>query len=225
MTESTLNLLKDCTILLVEDDEIAAIFIKNGLKPYCKQFFSANDGLGGLDMFKNEKIDVIITDIHLPNLNGFDMINEILNLKPSQKFIIITSYDTDVNLLKSIKNGAFAFLRKPIKLEELQTNVLMLNSKDSQKIIQISQSISVNLNTQTIYKNGNALFLTKTLDRIFWLLCYNLDRMVSYDMIEEFAYGKETSRVSMQNAILKLKKQLEIDIKNIAETGYVLRKT
>lgn len=53
----------------------------------------------------------------MPKVNGFDMIKEILKLKPKQLFIIMTFYDTDENLIQSMKEGAYSFLRQPLYIE------------------------------------------------------------------------------------------------------------
>lgn len=223
MNEKTLNLLNNCSVLLVEDDLIASTFIKNGLRAYCKQFFQATNGYEGIKIFCENKIDIIITDIHLPNLNGFEMIYEIKKIKPNQKFIVITSYDTDSNLLKSLKSGAFMFLRKPLKLEDIQTSLLMLNNNNDELIIHLNKHIKINLDKEILYFNDEIIFLTKTLDSLFWLLCYNLNNIVSYQSIENFVYNKDINKSSIQNAVSKLKKQLNIDIQNISEKGYILK--
>lgn len=121
---TTLNLLKHLSILVVEDDEIARMMIAQGLKPYCESYYEAKDGLEGLEVLKH-RVDIVLTDIHMPGINGFEMMKEILILKPSQLFIVMTSFDTDKNLISSIHEGACSFLRKPIDIKELQTALLM----------------------------------------------------------------------------------------------------
>ena len=79
MQRQTLNILNTITVMAVEDDENALKIVKQGIKPYCKDFFEASDGVVGLEIFKKNTslIDIIITDIHMPRMNGFNMIKEI----------------------------------------------------------------------------------------------------------------------------------------------------
>ncbi|WP_233090996.1 response regulator [Campylobacter fetus] len=73
---------------------MARTALKLGLKQYCRCYYEASNGYKGIEIFKNHKIDIIITGIHMPLLNGLEMIEDIKKVKPQQSFIVITSYDT-----------------------------------------------------------------------------------------------------------------------------------
>ncbi|MDR3177599.1 MAG: response regulator transcription factor [Campylobacteraceae bacterium] len=226
MRKSTLDILSDFTILVVEDDNVARAMIKQGLKEYFAAYYEAKNGLEGLEAFKKYKIDIIVVDIHLPLLNGFDMINEILALKPRQPFIVITSYDTDKNVLHSVNTGALSFLRKPIDIEDLQIALMLaLSKKIKQKHININGDIVLDINKEMIYKNGKSIFLTQVSNKVFWLLCYNINNLVSYEMIEDYVYGgKSINKNVIHTVILRIKKYLgDINIENIANFGYILK--
>jgi len=221
----TLNLLKNISILIVEDDEIARTTIKQDVKPYCKSFYEAADGLAGLESFKEHHVDVIITDIHMPGINGFDMVEEILKLKPEQLFIVMTSYDTDQNLIHSMKDGACSFLRKPLDIEDLQTSLVMSLGRIKYTTKSLSSNVRIDYQKNVIYFNHEPVFLSHKGNKIFWLLCYNIERLVSYDMIEDYAYdGEAVNKSTLHNAILRIKKQLKsINIENIPNEGYILK--
>ncbi|PSM53116.1 two-component system response regulator [Campylobacter blaseri] len=222
MSES-INSLKKLSILIVEDDEISRDLLVEGLKPYCNSIYGAKNGLDGLEKFNKYKIDIIITDIHMPNMNGFEMMKEISNIKPHQKFIVLTSYDSDLNLMKSIEQGAILFLKKPIDIKELRSMLITLTYEKDEKLTKISDSISINIKKEKIYKDGEEIYLTYLQNKIFWLFAYNLNQLVSYDMIEEFVYENEyASKGAIQNVILRLRRELGIQIKNIPELGYIL---
>lgn len=225
MNLNTLKLLNSLSILVAEDDKIARIAISQGIKPYCENYYEAKDGLEGLELFKKHQIDIVITDIHMPSLNGFEMIKEILKLKPHQIFIIMTSFDTDRNIQQSIEEGACSFLRKPLDMKELQT-VLLINSKkvqSSQK--KLTNDIEIDYKLETIYLDKKAIFLSNRCNKIFWLLCYNLNNLVSYEMIEDWAYDGEPIKTStLHTAIQRIKQQLKsLEIINITGQGYILK--
>ncbi len=226
MHRQTLNLLKNISVLVIEDDKLARTAIKQGLKPYCKSFFDAKDGLDGLELFKEHPIDIIITDIHMPNLNGFEMIKEILKLKPEQLFIVMTSYDTDQNILNSINEGACNFLRKPLDIEELQTALLLNSGSIKYKKLQLTDEILIDYQSEMIYKDGEAVYLSYKNNKIFWILSFNLNKLVSYELFEDYVYdGRAINKGTLHNAILRIKRQFQsINIENIPNLGYILKK-
>ncbi|MDR1554853.1 MAG: response regulator transcription factor [Campylobacteraceae bacterium] len=226
MRKSTLDILSDFNVLVVEDDSVARVMLKQGLKECFAAYYEAKNGLEGIEVFKKHKIDIIVVDIHLPLLNGFDMIKEILALKPKQPFIIITSYDTDKNILSSIHTGAFSFLKKPIDIEDLQIALMLaLSKKIKQKQIKISDDILLDFNKEMIYKDNEPIFLTYVNNKVFWLLCYNLNNLVSYEMIEDYIYGgKSVNKNVIHTVMLRIKKRLgDINIENIPNAGYMLK--
>lgn len=225
MHQATLNYLKTFSVLVVEDDEIARMMIKQALKPYCESFYEASDGLEGLERFKEHRIDLIVTDIHLPSLNGFEMMKEILNLKPEQLFIVMTSYDTDQNIVHSMHEGACSFLRKPIDIKDLQTALLMTSSRIQTHLKVLSSEITVDYGKELILKQNQPIFLSQKQHKIFWLLCYNVGRLVTYEMFEDYVYAGESINKSVLHvSILRIKQQLgNIMIENSVNMGYILR--
>lgn len=225
MHVQTLNLLNKLSVLIVEDDDIARMTIKQDIKLYCKNFYEASDGLAGLEVFKENQIDVIITDISMPGINGFDMIEEILRLKPEQLFIIMTSYITDQNLIQSIQDGACSFLHKPLDIEELQKALLMTLGRLKYTTKDLSHNVRIDYQKESIYIDNALVILSFNCNKIFWLLCYNIGHLVSYNMFEDYVYeGECVNKSKLHNAITKIKKQLVgVDIENIANQGYILK--
>ena len=218
-----LKLLKDLSVLIVEDDEIARELLIGGLKPYCLSVWGASDGLEGLERFKKLAPTIVITDIHMPAMNGFEMMKEMIRIKPVQKFIVFTSYDTDDNLIKSIEHGAASFLKKPVDITALRRLLVALTYEKDEKLVRLSPQTSINLAKEKIYKNGEEIYLSFLQNKLFWLFAYNLNKLVSYEMIEEFVYENElSSKGAIQNVVLRLKRELGVRFKNISESGYIL---
>ena len=202
---------------------MARELIITGLKPYCGQVVGAQDGQDGLEKFKKQGFDIVMSDIHMPVLNGFEMMNEIKQLKPHQKFIVFTSYDSDENLIKSYEQGATLFLKKPIDIKDLRSMLISLSFERDEKLVCLSDEVSINLKREKIYKNGSELYLSFLQNKIFWLFAYNLNKLVTYEMIEEFVYeSTEVSKAAIQNVVLRLKRELGVKFKNISESGYIL---
>lgn len=225
MQLSTLKLLENFTIMIVEDDETALSMLELGLKPYCKKLFLARDGLEGLEIFKKNQIDMILTDLHMSNLNGFEMIKIILSIKPSQNFIVMTSYDSDQNFLNSIKHGALNFIRKPLNMLTIQSSLIIALSNIKSEKKQISKRVSVDYSNESIYFDGELVFLSQNNHKIFWLFLYNLNNVVSYELIESYVYNDENfSKKALQMSIKRIKSQLvDIKLENISSIGYILK--
>lgn len=116
-----ISLTKDYTVLYAEDDETVAASMNNILKTLFRKVYYAVNGKEGLEIFlKNKKhIDIIISDIHMPEMNGLDMTNAIKQDTPSIPVVITTAYSDQEYFIKSIDTGVDKYLIKPIEAEKL----------------------------------------------------------------------------------------------------------
>ena len=185
----------------------------------------ACDGLEGLEIFKKNQLDMLLTDLHMSNLNGFEMIKIILSIKPSQNFIVMTSYDSDQNFLNSIKHGALNFIRKPLNMLTIQSSLIIALSNIKSEKKQISKRVSVDYSNENIYLDDELVFLSQNNHKIFWLFLYNLNNVVSYELIESYVYNDENfSKKALQMSIKRIKSQLvDIKLENISSIGYILK--
>ncbi|MFC2061758.1 response regulator [Elusimicrobiota bacterium] len=118
------------TVLIIEDDlEIRKIY-----KRIFKDFFNisadtAGSGKKGLLLFTSASYSLVILDIHLPDANGLDLLEEIKKIDPSTKVVIITGDSPSKNKKIAIEKGADDFLCKPLKINEM-IGVINKNIKD-----------------------------------------------------------------------------------------------
>lgn len=118
--EYKLEEFKNLNVLYVEDES----FIRTNVESCLKYFFNviiAKDGKEGLEIFKNNNIDLIITDISMPHLDGLDMMSQIKSIKPNIPFIVTSAYDKDF-IIKAEKLGATQYLSKPFDVKDLLNN-------------------------------------------------------------------------------------------------------
>jgi two-component system, response regulator YesN len=109
-------------ILIIDDEEI----IREGLRSVidgasfgCILVGEAEDGDEGIEMVGSLKPDIVFTDIRMPGLNGLEMISKIKSLKLECKIIILTGFRDFTYAQEAVRLGAFRFLLKPTKTEEL----------------------------------------------------------------------------------------------------------
>lgn len=109
-------------ILIIDDDEFIRIAIKNILKKVGPTLYEAADGRAGIELYKREKPDVVITDILMPDKEGLETITELRLINPCVKIIAISGggYTQNMGFLQlAQKLGANRALSKPIKPDEL----------------------------------------------------------------------------------------------------------
>jgi len=123
--------LKSITILYVEDDEIVRTQTEKILDKLFKKIYVGIDGKDGLSVYQQymNDIDIIITDINMPKINGLDMINEINNLNKSIPTIVTTAHSDSKNLLKAIDINIDKYITKPIQVKELTVTIVDLVTK------------------------------------------------------------------------------------------------
>lgn len=125
-------------VLIIDDESIIRKGIKNIInwkQLDCEVCADASDGIEGIELIKKYLPEVIITDIRMPGLDGLNMIKQVRGIVPNSKIIILTGYRDFDYVQEAIKCGAFDFLLKPSKIEEL-TAVLSraVNEINDQKI-------------------------------------------------------------------------------------------
>ncbi|KJR42220.1 response regulator receiver protein [Candidatus Magnetoovum chiemensis] len=110
-----LEILKTVTVLYVEDEYLLRVAIGRFLSRRCKEVILAANGKEGLELYKQRHIDIVITDLEMPVMNGFEMSKKILEITRLQPIIITTGYSDDEHIIAE----ACEHLIKPIDEDKL----------------------------------------------------------------------------------------------------------
>lgn len=105
------------SILLIEDEKLMRVTLEDALKSAGYEVASFETGIEGLNAFRKNSFDVVITDIRLPDIDGFDIVKEISGFKDTQ-VIVMTAYGTIKDAVEAMKLGAFDYVTKPFALDE-----------------------------------------------------------------------------------------------------------
>ena len=116
-------------ILVVEDSKPLREMLVHVLKDEQTHADSAKDGKEALDRYYNTPYDLIITDLNMPELTGIELIKKIREQDDLVEFIIITGYASLESAVEAIKAGAFDYIVKPFKVEELKVAVRNVRDK------------------------------------------------------------------------------------------------
>jgi len=107
------------TILLIDDEEIMQDVISTLLKKHGYHVVTASSGREGLDKLGKEAIDLVLLDLMLPGMDGLAVLDEMMKMDPDLVVVMITAYASIENAVKATKMGAFDFITKPFRNEEL----------------------------------------------------------------------------------------------------------
>ena len=107
-------------ILIVDDEENARIGLEKLLSRDGYQVSSVANGYEALDYLNQKIVDLVITDINMPEMNGLVFLRELNRAHPSVSVIMVTAYGGVESYLEAMNLGAFEYLNKPVKLEELR---------------------------------------------------------------------------------------------------------
>jgi DNA-binding NtrC family response regulator len=109
-----MGLLKDITLLYVEDDAVLRKVTLTLLSHLCGRVVTAVDGAEALTIFRERKVDLVLTDICMPNLDGLSLTKEIHVLSPTTPVVLATAFSEVSYLIDGIELGVAGFIQKPI---------------------------------------------------------------------------------------------------------------
>ena len=111
--------MKDYNILVIDDEATQRDVLTGYLKKKGYKIFSASSGQEGIEITKNNPVDIILSDFKMPDLNGIEVLEQIKKINPEISFVIVTAYGTVENAVKAMRLGAFDYISKPVDLDEL----------------------------------------------------------------------------------------------------------
>lgn len=164
------KILKDLTILYVEDDETIKSNTIITLKLVSAIVIDASNGKEGLEKFKENvnNIDIILTDLSMPIMNGLEMVEEIQKIRNDIPIIITTAHQEISYLKKAIELGVTSYILKPIQIYNIIESI-------------IKSMEPVRLKKELIQKNQELIKLNNTLEEKISLRTKELELLASTD--------------------------------------------
>lgn len=107
-------------VLVVDDEEDVRDTLKSVLKKLEYEPFTAAGGDEALDIIKREEIDVVLSDLYMPNMDGLQLLKRIKAENKKIVFLMITAHPTIETAVDAIKKGAYDYLTKPFHIEEVR---------------------------------------------------------------------------------------------------------
>ena len=111
------------TILVIDDDREHLSVVVDTLRDCGYEVKAANNGEAGLKEIEEGDYDLVLTDLMMPNVDGMDILHQVMAVSPNTKCIILTGYGTIKSSVEAIKKGAFDYITKPMTSSELLLTV------------------------------------------------------------------------------------------------------
>jgi len=118
-------------ILIIDDEEITRIMLSQLLVKEGYQAESVESGEKALELLEEKNFDIVFTDLKMPGMDGIEVLNAIRRRKPAIYVVMITAFATIETAVASMKKGAYDYIKKPFKLEQIQTIIQnIINDKE-----------------------------------------------------------------------------------------------
>ena len=225
-----LKILNSLNILYIEDEEIIKENIKKTLTLFCENIFDASNIEDAKIILQKYRIDIVITDINLPETNGIEFIKEFRKIDKKIPILILSAYTDKNYLLEAIKLKLTDYLTKPIDFKSLQLALYKCVDEileNSRYVISFKNSIEFNvLHKKLFCKNNNEemLLTSKELMLLEYLVKHS-NRIVSIDELKNYIWKDELESTdsALKNLLNKIRKKIGKDsILNISGVGYRL---
>ena len=220
-------------ILLVDDEVEITEINKRYLIQAGYEVNVAHDGQEALEIFQKYSIDLIITDIMMPNMDGYDLIGEVQYLAPDQPFLFITAKTSEPDKIYSLSMGADDFITKPFSPRELVLRVNNIlrrihRSMGTEETLQLGDLV-MNHETREVSVHDRPLDITIKSFELLWILANNPQRVFSktelYEKVwrEDFVDDTNTLNVhihALRQDLAKYSTEKTPTIKTVWGLGY-----
>lgn len=219
-------------ILLVEDEVSLAMIVKDALEEEGYEVAIARDGLEGLEQYFREHPALIIADVMMPEVDGFEMVRRIRRMDKEVPVLFLSARSSVDDIVFGFGLGANDYLRKPFSLRELIARVKALTVKSqSEPVVVIYHELGLYTfypSTQTLQIGGEEIELSFRESELLRLLCESGTLPVDTKDILLQLWGNDSfyNTRSLHVFITKLRHKLEKDprikILNVRGIGYKL---
>lgn len=216
-------------ILVIEDEHLIANALKKGLEQEHYTVDLAFDGLEGFDLASTGEYDLILLDLMLPKMDGFEVCRQIRDLQIHTPILMLTAKSQVEDKIKGFNCGADDYLTKPFAFEELLARIRALSRRPkntSNKIIKIDD-LSINLSTYEVTRDNKNISLSSKEYSLLECLMRHAGKILNKDQLIQHVWSYEsdvlpnTVEVYIRNLRQKIDKPFKTKlIKTIRGFGY-----
>jgi DNA-binding response OmpR family regulator len=207
-------------ILIVEDEESILIPLGDNLRLEGYEVSSAKDGLQGLSMAREQSYDLIILDIMLPRMNGFEVCKQLRQSRIRTPVLVLSAKSQEIDKVLGLELGADDYVTKPFSPRELLARVKALIRRVTQPQQEIDLyvfgDVEVDFIKYEAKKKGKPIYLTALEFSLLHFLIKHRDEVMSRDAILDEVWGKNVfiAPRTVDKHISQLRKKVEDDPEN-----------
>jgi len=175
------------SILIVDDEEVLQDVLTSLLREEGFETLSARSGTEGLALLETEEIDLVLLDLMLPDSSGIEILKRIRAEDPDQQIIVITAYSSIESAIDAMREGAFHYIPKPFKNEEVLITVQ--HGLGQRKLTQENKALRAQLRQR--YGFDNIIGKSKPMEQVFELIQLAAPAKSNILILGESGTGKE----------------------------------
>jgi two-component system, OmpR family, alkaline phosphatase synthesis response regulator PhoP len=205
-------------ILIVEDDESITLGLQMNLEAEGYSVSVANDGEDGLARAGQEAFDLLVLDVMLPRMNGFELVRALRSRGETLPVIMLSARGEEMDKVMGLELGAEDYITKPFGLAELLARVKAVLRRDGIVRRRGEQPIraadlEVNPRSREVRRDGALVELTATEFDVLWCLIEAQDRALTREevLLRVWGPGHHVTLRTIDNFVLQLRAKLEAD--------------
>ncbi len=221
---------RDETVLIVEDDPAMLRGLKDNFEFEGYAALTATDGQAGLEAALDARPDLIVLDVMLPEINGYEVCRLIREQGLETPIVMLTAKGQESDVVLGLNLGADDYVTKPFSIKELlaRASALLRRSRRGRAEVFRFGDLELDLSSRRLLRDGAEVALTPKEFELLALLCDRAGRALTRDVILRSVWGHGvfvTSR-SVDRCVNTLRKKIEPDptrprfIKTVREVGY-----
>lgn len=215
-------------ILVAEDDKNIRTVIAKTLQNAGFEVVECVDGEAALASFEKQHVDLVVTDIMMPRLDGDGLVIQLRKIVPDIPIIMLTALERIEDKEKSFNNGADDYIVKPVSMKELVLRVKALLKRaklNSESVVDTGNNIKINFKEQKITVDGEMVELSKKLFLLFFKLATNPNIIFTREQLmnEIWGYDSESDDRTIDTHIRWLREKIpqsKCEIVTVRGIGY-----
>ncbi len=218
------------TILIIEDDKTLMRGLKDNFEFAGFTVITSGDGEDGFEKALNTSPDLIVLDLMLPGMNGYEICRSLREQELDMPIIMLTAKNQESDVVLGLNLGANDYVTKPFSIKELiaRTNACLRSRRKKESIKYSFGEFDLDMASRKLLKNGKDITLTPKEYGLLSLLISHPDRVFTRDQILNLVWGYNivVTRRSVDRCVNSLRNKIEKDpanpdfIKTVREVGY-----
>ena len=209
------------TILIVEDEKNIVDILRFNLQREGYRTWEAYDGEDGLSKAQAEKPDLILLDVMLPKMNGFEVCRALREAGDNVPVIILTAREEETDKVLGLEIGADDYITKPFSMRELiarvganirRTSMAAPTATAAASAMAVSNNLSINTDSHQVFRGGRAIDLTQREYELLTFLASHPNKVWNYGYV-----GDDVRTVDV--TVRRLREKIEV---NPASPAYIL---